>query len=209
MSGNTDLTCPETGFLGLENRWIVSIFAPQKNRIRYKMIKLDTKFGRVLSSILSVVLVSGIFTSCNKGPVDVLYDFDVITENTAPNDVQDPEIQDSYVTLLSELNNELAALMELSGSPFLGGTGNSFKRTEGVELNPKDIPSEDERKIAISENDLFKLKQIESSYKERVEKLEKRDGTSFHIDVHYLLARRRENSNSVVLKEYQFELKYN
>ena len=174
------------------------------------MIKLDTKYGRVLSSILSVVLVSGIFTSCNKGPVDVLYDFNVLTENTVPDDVKDPEIHDSYVTLLSELNNELAALMESSvSSPILGGTGNSFKRTEGVELTPKDIHSEDERKIAISENELFRLKQIESSYKERIDNLEKRDGISFRIDVNYFLSRRRENSDSVLLQEYHFELKYN
>ena len=174
------------------------------------MIKPGTKYGRVLSSILSVVLVSGIFTSCNKGPVDVLYDFDVFTENTAPDNVQDPDIHDSYVTLLSELNNELATLMESSvSSPILGGTGNSFKRTEGVELNPKDIRSEDERKIAISENELIRLKQIESSYKERIENLEKRNGTSFRIDVHYILVRGRENSDSVLLQEYQFELKYN
>ena len=172
------------------------------------MMKRDTKFRRVLSSILSVILVSGIFTSCNKEPVDVLYVFGVVTENTAPNDVQDPEIHDTYVTLLGELNNELAALMESSASTILG-TGESFKKTVGVELNPKDIRSEDEREIAVSDSYLLRLKQIESSYKERIENLEKRNGTSFHINVHYLLVRGRENSDSVLLREYKFELKYN
>ena len=172
------------------------------------MISLDTLYRRVFSFILSVVLITGISTSCMKGPVDVLYVFSVITENTAPNDVQDPELHETYVTLLSELNNELADLMDSSASTFLG-TGESFKRIEGVELNPKDIRSEDERKIAVYNSDLLKLKQIESSYKERIDNLEKRNGTSFCIDVHYILVRGRENFDSVPLQEYQFELKYN
>lgn len=172
------------------------------------MINLETKYRRVVSFILSVVLLSEVFTSCNKGPVNVLYVFGVITENTAPNDVQDSEIQEAYLILLRELNDELAALMDSSASTFLG-TGDSFKKTVGVELNPKDIRSEDERKIAVSDSYLSRLKQIESSYRERIENLEKRNGTAFRIDVHYILVRGRENSDSVLLQEYQFELKYN
>ena len=172
------------------------------------MINLDTKYGRVLSFILGFVLISGIFTSCNKGTVDVLYVFGVITENTAPSEVQDPEMHEIYVSLLGELNNELADLMDSSASTFLG-TGESFKRIEGVELNPKDIRSEDERKMAVYNSDLLKIKQIESSYKKRIEGLEKRNGTSFHIDVRYILVRGRENVDSILLQEYQFELKYN
>ena len=172
------------------------------------MINLYTRYRRVFSFILSVFLISGIFTSCNKGPVNVLYVFSVITENTAPNDVQDPEMHETYVSLLGELNNELADLMDSSASTFLE-TGDVFKRIEGVELNPKDLRSEDERRMAVYDNELLRLKQIESSYKERIENLEKRNGTSFRIDVHYILVRGRENSDSVLLQEYQFELKYN
>lgn len=172
------------------------------------MIDLNIRCRRILSVILGAVLVSGIFTSCNKGPVDVLYVFGVITENTGAGDVKDPEIHEAYVTLLGELNNELADLMDSAASTFLG-EGASFTKTEGVELNPKDIRSEDEKRIAVANNHIFRLKQIESSYKERIENLEKRTDTSFCIKVHYLLVRGRENSNSVPLQEYHFELKYN
>ena len=172
------------------------------------MIDFYFKYRRVLSIFLGVILVSGLFTSCNKGPIDVLYVFGVITENTATGDVQDPEIHEAYVTLLGDLNNELADLMDSTASPFLG-TGASFNRTEGVELDPKDLRSEDEKRIAVANSHLLRLKQIESSYKERIEDLEKRTGTSFSIKVHYLLVRGRENSDSILLQEYQFELKYN
>ena len=174
----------------------------------HKMIDLHFKYRRVLSIILGVVFVSGIFTSCNKGPINVLYVFGVITENTATGDVKDPEIHEAYVTLLGELNNELADLMDSTASPFLS-MGATFKRTEGVELAPKDLRSEDEKRIAVANGHLLRLKQIESSYKERIENLEKRTGTSFFIKVNYILVRGRENSNSVPLQEYQFELKYN
>ena len=181
--------------------------APQ-NRKRYKMIHLDTKYRRVLSFIVGVVLVSGIFTSCSQGTVDVLYVLGMITENTAPDDVQDPEIHEAYVTLLGEFNNELAELMGSTASPFLG-TGVTFKKTEGFELAPKNFRPEDERRIADYNRYLSRLKQIESSYKERIEGLEKRDGTSFSIVVHYILLRGGESIDSVLLQEYEFELKYN
>lgn len=109
------------------------------------MIDSCNKYRRVLSIILGVVFVSGIFTSFDKGPIDVLYIFGVITENTATADVKDPEIHETYVALLSELNNELAALMNSTESTILG-TGATFKITEGVELEPQDIRSEDEKR---------------------------------------------------------------
>ena len=172
------------------------------------MIDLNIRYRRIISLILSATLVLGIFTSCNNGPVDVLYVFGVITENTGAGDVKDPEIHEAYVTLLGELNNELADLMDSAASTFLG-EGASFTKTEGVELNPKDIRSEDEKRIAVANNHIFRLKQIESSYKERIADLVKRSGTSFRIKVNYLLVRGRENSDSVPLQQYQFELKYN
>lgn len=172
------------------------------------MIDLRYQYRRVITILLGIILVSGLFTSCNKGPINVLYVFGVITENTATGDVQDPEIHETYVTLLGELNNELADLMDSTASPFLG-TGATFKRTEGVELEPKDLRSEDEKRIAVANSHLLRLKQIESSYNERIEDLEKRTGTSFCIQVHYLLVRGSENSDSVPLQEYRFELKYN
>ena len=172
------------------------------------MIDPCFKYRLVISAILGVVLVSGLLISCNKGPLNVLYVFSVITENTASGDVKDPEIHETYVTLLGELNKELAELMDSTTSPFLG-TGVTLTKTEGVELEPKDLRSEDEKRIAVADSHLLRLKQIESSYKERIETLEKRTGTSFYIHVNYILVRGREQSDSVPLREYQFELKYN
>ena len=172
------------------------------------MISLNTRYGRVISFILSVALLSGILSSCNKGPINVLYVLGVITENTAPQEVQDPEIRESYVSLLGDLDSDLADLMGSSPSTF-PGTGVSHKKVAEVELNPQDLRAEDERRSAIYDNYLPRLKQIESSYKERIEHLEKRDGSSFRIEVHFLLVRGREDSDSVLLQEYPFELKYN
>ena len=169
---------------------------------------LFSKYRRVFSIILGIVLGSCSFASCDKGLIDVLYVFGVITENTAADDVKDPEIREAYGTLLGELNNELAVIMD-STRPTILGTGVSFRKTEGVELEPKDLRSEDEKRIAVANSHLLKLKQIESSYKERIENLEKRTGTSFCIQVHYLLVRGSGNSDSVPLLEFQFELKYN
>lgn len=172
------------------------------------MIDLCFRYRRVLSIILGFVLVSGLFSSCNKGPVNVLYVFGVITENTAAGDVKDPEIHETYVALLGELNNELADLMDSTASPFLG-TGATFQRTEGVELELKDLRSEDEKRIAVADSHLLRLKQIESSYKERIEDLEKRTDTSFFIKVNHILVRGSENLNSVPLQKYRVELRYN
>lgn len=172
------------------------------------MIDLSIRFRRIVSLFLSATLVLGIFTSCNKGSVEVKYVFGVATEITSPEDVKDPEIHEAYLTILGELNNDLADLMDYTASPFLGG-GVTLTRIEGVELEPKYLRSEDEKRIAVANSHLLRLKQIESSYKERLENLDKRTGTSFCIKVNYLLVRGRENSNSVSLLEYQFELKYN
>lgn len=179
-----------------------------KNSKLYRMTYLYTQYRRVIAFILSAVLFSGTFTSCNKGPVNVLYVSGIITENTAPNDIKDPEMHEAYVSLLGDFNNELADFMDSSASTFVGA-GVSFKNAVSVELNPKDLRAEDERRIAVYDSQLLKLKQIESAYKERIEGLGKRDGTCFRIDVHYILMRGRENSDSVLLQEYQFELEYN
>ena len=158
--------------------------------------------------LLSIVLISGIFTSCNKGPVDVRYVFSVITENTVPDEVKDPGMHETYVSLLRDLNNDLASLMNSSASTFLGA-GDSFHKVEGIELNPRDFRTEDERRITVYDNYLLRLKQIESSYKDRIEAIGKRAVATFRIDVHFLLTRGSGDSDSVLLKEYHFELTYN
>ena len=59
-------------------------------------------------------------------------------------------------------------------------------------------------------NVLSKLKEIEASYRKRIESIEKRDGVSFRLDGQLLLLRKRDDSKpDALLKEYRFELKYN
>jgi hypothetical protein len=77
-------------------------------------------------------------------------------------------------------------------------------------MDPKDIPAEDEHRIAEFNDYLPKLKEIEASYRKRIEGLEKRDGVSFCINGTLLLLKAREDSKTDgYLKEYPFELRYN
>lgn len=79
-----------------------------------------------------------------------------------------------------------------------------------LSMDPKDVPAEDERRIAEFNDYLTKLKEIEASYRKRIEGLEKRDGVSFRIHGKLFLLRAREDSKTDgYLKEYPFELRYN
>lgn len=140
--------------------------------------------------------------SCKKGPVTAEYEYGVVLETTAPESITDPEIQGFYKTLLNDLDNDLSNLIS---------SGTSLPRKiVGREVDSKDLPSEDERRIAEYEGYLPGLKEIETSYRKRIEEIEKRDGVSFSIKGYYLLARGHfSDSKSVLLKEYKFELKYN
>ena len=77
-------------------------------------------------------------------------------------------------------------------------------------MDPKDVPAEDERRIAEFNAYLPKLKEIEASYRKRIEGLEKRDGVSFCINGKLLLLKAQDDSKKDgYLKEYPFELTYN
>jgi hypothetical protein len=48
-----------------------------------------------------------------------------------------------------------------------------------MSMDPKDVPAEDEDRIAEFNDYLTKLKEIETSYRKRIESIEKRDGGFF------------------------------
>lgn len=140
--------------------------------------------------------------SCKKGQITAEYEYGVVLDATTPGNVTDPEIRGVYETLLSDLNNDLSNLIS-------SGTAVP-RKIVGREVDSKDLPSEDEMRIAEYESYLPGLKEIEASYRKRIEDLEKRDGVSFSIKGYYLLTRGHfSDSNPVNLKEYKFELKYN
>lgn len=128
--------------------------------------------------------------------------YSIFAEDFSEKCITDPEIRGFYKTLLNDLDNDLSNLIS---------SGTSLPRKiVGREVDTKDLPSEDERRIAEYEGYLPGLKEIETSYRKRIEEIEKRDGVSFSIKGYYLLARGHfSDSKSVLLKEYKFELKYN
>ena len=138
--------------------------------------------------------------SCKKGTITAEYEYGVVYENTAPGSVTDPEIRGAYETLLNDLYNDLSNLI----------SGPGPRKVVGKEVDSKDLRSEDESRIAEYESYLPGLQEIEASYRKRIEGIEKRDGVSFSIKGQYLLVRGRfTDINSLLLKEYSFELKYN
>ena len=77
-------------------------------------------------------------------------------------------------------------------------------------MDPKDVPAEDGHRIAEFNAYLPKLKEIEASYRKRIEGLEKRDGVSFCINGKLLLLKAQDDSKKDgYLKEYPFKLTYN
>jgi hypothetical protein len=144
--------------------------------------------------------------SCKKGPVTVAYFLGVSVECTDPDEIADPEMRDTYVTLLHDLQKDLDPnLISFNPQVIVAVIDRAV-----MSMDPKDIPAEDENRIAEYNDYLPVLKEIEASYRKRIESLEKREGVSFCLKGKLLLLRAREDSKTDdPLKEYQFELKYN
>ena len=144
--------------------------------------------------------------SCKKGPVTVVYLLSVSAEATHPDEIVDPEMHNIYETLLRDLQRDLDPNYYSLDPREIGAVINRAV----LSMDPKDVPAEDEHRIAEFNEYLPKLKEIEASYRKRIEGLEKRDGVSFCINGKLLLLKAREDSKADgYLKEYQFELRYN
>ena len=144
--------------------------------------------------------------SCKKGPVTVVYLLGISAEATHPDEIVDPEMRDTYKTLLRDLQRDLDPNYYSLDPREIGAV---IDRAV-LSMDPKDVPAEDEDRIAEFNDYLTKLKEIEASYRKRIESIEKRDGVSFRLDGQLLLLRKRDDSKpDALLKEYRFELKYN
>ena len=163
------------------------------------MISFHTRYRRFFVFVLSVILSAGVFNSCSKEPITVTYVFGLIMESTGPGKETDPEMNDIYMTLLRELDSDLTRVIPDAG----------MRKVVSVELTPGDLRSEDGRKKDEYNSYLPLLKEIEASYRKRIEGIEKREGISFCFNCHYVLVRGGDNSETVCLQEYHFELKYN
>jgi hypothetical protein len=151
------------------------------------------------------------FVSCKKEPVEVRYDLLISAEaTTPPSEIADPEMRNTYETLLRDLQNDLY-VFEPNAIPIytIPQVITVVINKEVLGMNPKDIPAEDEKRIAEFNEFLPKLQEIEAAYRKRIEDLEKRDGVSFGINGMLILGRTLGDSKGVLLKEYDFELKYN
>ena len=144
--------------------------------------------------------------SCKKGPVTVVYSLEISAEATHPDEITDSEMRDIYKTLLRDFQRDLDPNSYSLDTRVIGAV---IDRAV-LSMDPKDVPAEDERRIAEFNDYLSKLKEIEASYRKRIEGLEKRDGVSFRINGKLFLLRAREDSKTDgYLKEYPFELRYN
>ena len=144
--------------------------------------------------------------SCKKGPVTVVYSLGISAEATHPDEIVDPEMRDTYKTLLRDFQRDLDPNSYSLDPREIGAVLNRAV----LSMDPKDIPAEDERRIAEFNDYLPKLKEIEASYRKRIEGLRKRDGVSFCINGKLFLLKAQEDSRTDgYLKEYPFELKYN
>lgn len=144
--------------------------------------------------------------SCKKGPVTVVYLLGISAEATHPDEIVDPEMRDTYKTLLRDLQRDLDPNHYSLDPREIGAVINRAV----LSMDSKDIPAEDERRIAEFNAYLPKLKEIEASYRKRIEGLEKRDGVSFCINGKLLLLKAQDDSKKDgYLKEYPFKLTYN
>ena len=144
--------------------------------------------------------------SCKKGPVTVVYLLGISAEATHPDEIVDPEMRDTYKTLLRDLQRDLDPNYYSLDPREIGAVINRAV----LSMDSKDVPAEDERRIAEFNAYLPKLKEIEASYRKRIEGLEKRDGVSFCINGKLLLLKAQDDSKKDgYLKEYPFELTYN
>lgn len=144
--------------------------------------------------------------SCKKGPVTVVYLLGISAEATHPDEIVDSETRDTYKTLLRDLQRDLDPNHYSLDPREIGAVLNRAV----LSMDPKDVPAEDERRIAEFNDYLPKLKEIEASYRKRIEGLRKQDGVSFCINGKLFLLKAQEDSRTDgYLKEYPFELKYN
>ena len=147
--------------------------------------------------LCGLVLLTGVFSSCNKEDKLALYYFYCdVTDRTAPSEIQDPAMRAVYVQLLTDFIDDLSKL----------------KMSEIYETNVVNgkFGPEDEKQVAKYDVRLQDLKDLEDKYRKRVEGLGEQSGLAFYFQVAFKLTRSTpaDFSSTVTLREYYFDIRH-
>ena len=147
--------------------------------------------------LCGLVLLTGVFSSCNKEDKLALYYFYCdVTERTAPTDIEDPELRAIYVNLLTDFIDDLSKL----------------RMSEVYETNVVNgkFGPEDEKQVAKYDVRLQDLKDLEAKYRKRVEDLDVESGLAFYFIVSFKLTRSTpaDFSSTVTLRDYLFDIRH-
>ena len=153
---------------------------------------------RIAYFLSGLVLVTGLLTSCAEEYKVAVYRTTCgPIEYTGPDQVTDPELQDFYTQLLTDLMTDLSKLL-LDGMWQVNVSDDNYK-------------PEDDKKVTQFNKRLPEVKELEAKFKKRIADYGKPSGSSFCIKVQYILSRSvpADYSPAVCLQEYRFELRYN
>ena len=154
-------------------------------------------FKRILYFVSGLVLFTGLLTSCAEEYKVAVYRTTCgPIEYTGPDQVTDPELQDFYTQLLTDLMTDLSKLL-LDGMWQVNVSNENYK-------------PEDEKKVNLFNKRLPEVKELETMFKKRIEDYGKPSGSTFCIKVQYVLSRSvpADYSPAVCLQEYSFQLAF-
>ena len=139
-----------------------------------------------------MVLLAGILSSCGKEYKVTVYQLYLdMTEFTQPQTIKDLEVKSLYTGLWTDLSNL------------------NLNDTWQVEVINDKFSAEDSKAEARYDSNLPKVKELESSYKKKIEELGGRSESSFYTKIVYKLSKSvPADYSSECLREYYFELKY-
>ena len=157
------------------------------------MNNFNTLFRRFSVCALGILLLSGVFTSCNKEPLTVTYAQKAILEYTLPDQATYPETRKAYVSLLNDFQDELGQL--------------DLNHVRGIEMRRGELNGYDEREGAGYDRSLPGLKDLLAKYQAKFDDLEARDKAPFSLKLYYILMR-GDKTFSDLLRSNVFELKY-
>ncbi|MBO4536939.1 MAG: hypothetical protein J5702_07000 [Bacteroidales bacterium] len=153
---------------------------------------------RILYLISGIILLSGVFASCEQAYKVTIYRLTCgATEYTGPGDIADPNLEAVYIRLLDDLMNDLSLLR--------------LDEMWTVNIYDDNFKEQDEKRVAQFNKYLPKVKELEATYKKRIEEIEITSTSSFCIKLQYILSRSvpADYASALCLQEYSFELKYN
>lgn len=159
---------------------------------------MNQSIQRILYFIGGLVLLTGIFTSCAEEYKVAVYRTTCgPVEYTSPDDITDPDLKAFYTQIQADLMTELS-ILRLDGMWQVNVYNDNFKAA-------------DEKKVSGFNKRLAEVKELEATFKKRIEDYGKPSASSFYIKVQYVLSRSvpADYTPALCLQEYNFELRYN